>query len=467
MILDDPDNPLPTSEVAQPDKDARFSAYRVPRTERARRLTADIVGIIRDYEGAFGVRARRRKAKDKAIFMSTATAIISNAIHCDLLMPLKWVAVPCGKAVLGRRPTRYRPSLPKTLPYLLDVLTKGGLEFIEVRKGTRGARGLGSGRLTTFRAAPKLRRWIEDHGLTLADFGQSLDQETIVLKARKVKGKAESLDYKDDDRLCAEREALARINRHLAAADVSVNPNTLAERVDPSDRLLRRYYNNGSFDQGGRLFGGFWQSIPKERRQGALRIDGEPIVVLDYTQMGIRLLYALEGLPAPAADAYMPPAPGYYWHPSLPYWPREGMKKVLNAMLCRMGPLEKMPRETRPLFHARKHLRKVKASEVAAALLRHHEAVRHRFFTGYGLRLMRAESDVLIALLHALNGEGITALPIHDAVIVAARHRDRTAQLMRDVFRKVTGGEVDVREELNTGTTPAASPASLPSVTPI
>ena len=33
--------------------------------------------------------------------------------------------------------------------------------------------------------------------------------------------------------------------------------------IDVTQKRLRRIFNNGSFQQGGRFYGGWWQNIPK------------------------------------------------------------------------------------------------------------------------------------------------------------------------------------------------------------
>ena len=63
-------------------------------------------------------------------------------------------------------------------------------------------------------------------------------------------------------------------------------------------RELRRSFNLPArtplgverFDLGGRLFGGFWQSLEKQRRR-SIRLDGELIADLDFAAMFLRLAY--------------------------------------------------------------------------------------------------------------------------------------------------------------------------------
>ena len=58
------------------------------------------------------------------------------------------------------------------------------------------------------------------------------------------------------------------------------------------------------FDSGGRLFGGFWETLPKPVRRHGIRIDGEPVVELDYSQLNPLLSYHIADAPPQLGDAY-------------------------------------------------------------------------------------------------------------------------------------------------------------------
>lgn len=61
------------------------------------------------------------------------------------------------------------------------------------------------------------------------------------------------------------------------------------------DNFVYRVFNNGSWKQGGRFYGGFWQGIPSEYRR-YIRIDGFPTVEVDYSTHHPVLLYARKGI---------------------------------------------------------------------------------------------------------------------------------------------------------------------------
>ena len=100
---------------------------------------------------------------------------------------------------------------------------------------------------------------------------------------------------------------MQRINARLASLDLGFDPDhPRAPKVDVGERALRRIFNNGRFDHGGRLWGGFWQELSKRDRAAALALEGLRAVTLDYRQMGPRLLYA-RTRELPPADCYAVP----------------------------------------------------------------------------------------------------------------------------------------------------------------
>lgn len=60
---------------------------------------------------------------------------------------------------------------------------------------------------------------------------------------------------------------------------------------------------------------------------------------------------------------------------------------------------------------------------------------------------MRTESDILVRVILDLNARGITALGLHDAVIVAQPHADTAQAVMLDVCREVTGQTIPVTKD--------------------
>jgi hypothetical protein len=106
----------------------------------------------------------------------------------------------------------------------------------------------------------------------------------------------------------------------------------------------------------------------------------------------------------------------------------------MNAMLFSDGPLKNWPEET--LEHFPKG---TKLHDAMDALRRKHTPIAPLFGTGLGFQLMRIESDILITVITHLFKSGVTALPLHDAVLVAKSHARTAKEVMQAEFQLRTG----------------------------
>jgi len=162
-------------------------------------------------------------------------------------------------------------------------------------------------------------------------------------------------------------------------------------------------------------------------------IDGMDTVTLDYGQMIARVLYGHAGKPFEFQDAYsVPGLEGF----------RSGVKKVFSAMLYSNSPLIRMPQGCREFFP-----QKLKYDDVAGKIIQHHHQVADFLHAGVGPILTYQESNILIKVLTNLIDLGITALPLHDAVVVAKEHGEQTRSIMLSVFREVVGIEAIISSE--------------------
>jgi hypothetical protein len=287
-------------------------------------------------------------------------------------------------------------------------------------------------RRTTVRAGVLLRRWIEQQSLRLDEFGYSDDEEIIILKAdREWHGDSGKwVDYPETPQTEDWRRRLRTINRWLQASNIEYVGQG---RVNASARRLRRIFNNNSFEQGGRLWGGFWLDLRKLDRRENIRINGERVAELDYGQCNLRLLYGLLAQEVPEGDLYAVPR---FEHERY----RDGIKLVINSALSADKRQDRMPQGGRQLFP-----RKIKYGDVLNAVEQFHNRVADKFFRGVGMHLMFKESEVMMGVLDGAMEQDTPILPIHDAVLVPESKTAEVEALMKDVFRRLGGAEPRVR----------------------
>ena len=112
----------------------------------------------------------------------------------------------------------------------------------------------------------------------------------------------------------------SELNSWLEDADIGFDPRlTTARSMFERDGYIGISLK-GDFKSGGRLFRGFWQTLPKRARLLGISIEGEGVVELDYSQLNPMLAYARVRCSPPSGDAYTLPGLEQY-----PRWRKEGL----------------------------------------------------------------------------------------------------------------------------------------------
>ncbi|AEG49679.1 hypothetical protein Sphch_2002 [Sphingobium chlorophenolicum L-1] len=209
---------------------------------------------------------------------------------------------------------------------------------------------------------------------------------------------------------------------------------------------LYRIFNNGKeadprFDQGGRLFGGWWMYVPSRLRR-AVTINDKPTVEIDYRGCFPRMLYHEQGIDC-ADDPYDLPemqayeretgvAPGTY---------RPCVKWLMQILLNGKGRPGAVPRPTDILYPP-----DLSIDRMAGMIVAHHQPIEDAFGKGDGLRLMRTEADIALEIVGTATAEGWTALPVHDAFITTDDQRDRLRAAMIGAYVARLGREPVLKE---------------------
>lgn len=387
-------------------------------------------------------RKRKRKAKDQATFDAITTAIVADLCHFHLSNPDTNLGLTLSRAnkVLGEKDRYKPPYYNKTTVAALDLLCAPELGYVKQTIGTALDFSTGRRLQTTIRPGKALVSVLKSSNLDLSDFTISADAEVIVLKAYAPKSfgdtkvrNAGPIAYKDTATTNRYRAEVQAINRWLSEADISFDRREAVKTgieplsVDISNRRLTRIFTRGqkTFDSGGRLFGGFWQTLPKSVRLKGLRLNGEPVESLDYSALNPRIAYGLAGHKLPKSDPYA--IRGFEKN-------RDGVKKIFNAMLFVSKPLGRWPEETKELFPAGTTVRKV-----TAAILKAHPELSKLFHTEIGHHIQFLESQIMVAVLLQLKAKGLLGLPVHDAVVVPRSATKEAEVVLLRQFKRISG----------------------------
>lgn len=444
-------------ETEASGRDSWFNPGLTPATDRLRKVVAIVEGAVigREYK-------RAPKPRERNSLHTVLTVLVTNLVQHYLHSAPGGIAVPRAKRALGAKPTRYEPFVfPKPFPKWLDAL--GTLGFITQRIGVYS--GLpGQSKRTTVRAAARLIKLIEEHKVTLDDIHDDDAAEVIIL-SRSKRGywdddpKGRITRYDDTPDTLRFRSELRTINEWLAKADIQFDatgyrryvdalPRTRAGhsrypgQVDVNARKLRRRFTLGDFDfrSGGRLFGGFWEPLSKEARRRFIRIEGEAVTGLDYSQLNPLLCYHVAEAEPPARDAYTLPGLEEY---------RDSVKRVFNAMLFH-HPAVHFPKRSQEEIKANKRLfpKDVKCRDVVTKIENLHPKLKGILSNGHiGHHLQYLESQIMIRVLLQCRERNIVALPVFDCVVAKHTTEATVREIMKRQFRAVTGLSIEVKRE--------------------
>ncbi|WP_050382298.1 hypothetical protein [Bradyrhizobium pachyrhizi] len=396
--------------------------------------------LLADEDGQ-GLRQRKRKATDQEKFARAVEAICCGFTANALLGDGRAVAVR-----LGNYASSYTSVYGKHFNRAVELMKARGLLTL-----TLGHRSGAVRRASTITPSPAYWSVAPPPG----DWGDLYLEEHRAFVGINCDESGQRR-LRPEDWLGTAVAEMERINDHLRALPLCYNGSealSLVEIADrpwvyittPHHRTVRRAFK-GSFERGGRLYDGYWETMPRADRFRCLALNGEPVLNVDYGQLFLRLAYALSGLVPPAGDLY--DLTGCDHEAS--DWPslREGRKRMVNALISAKRALKQWPGRTsaeragvRGLFPAG-----TKPSNVVADIkARHHAIAAEWFERGRAGELQRLESDILIAVMLKLISVGIGALPLHDSVIVARSDGEAARRVMLEEARRIAGADIPVK----------------------
>ena len=196
------------------------------------------------------------------------------------------------------------------------------------------------------------------------------------------------------------------------------------QSIDFTRNQLYRIFNNSSFEDGGRFYGGWWQHIPRDFRR-YIEINRKPIEELDYSGHHIRILYAMEGL-APPDEPY-----------DLEGFDRDNQKLALLIMINADDEM--------PAIQAMRAKGIRNAKSLVEAIKTRHALIKDYFFTGIGNSLMYKDSVLAEKVMLRMLDLGAAVLPIHDSFIVRNSYAAELEKVMIEEFESMFGREAKLK----------------------
>lgn len=397
-------------------------------------------------------------ALDRAI--THMKVVLLNLYWSNHMCKERWLGYSRNNNRYGTIPFRYNRQRIEVHPLIKVIDGLHLLEYIDHADG-KFVGVAGKGRCSRMRATQKLiDLLIEEYGLTIDMVGRHPEEEVIYLKGIKAEGK-KLIYYEDTDETEEMRRFLNQYNEFIQKTYIDIDymgyehkrmlrrnsadyllklPTGL--NFDLSKRKMRRIFNNGSFTQGGRFYGGFWMEMPSKLRL-RLIIELQKVVEIDFGGIHIHLLYNAEGVDygATGQDPYR--IPGY----GTTTKDRNLFKKLLLATVNAQAD-GRSKGETKAAMALQKDINFNPTAypsdipdikKVISDFREHHAPISKYLCTGAGYHLMYQDSCIAEHVLKEMFEQRIPVLPVHDSFICPKQYADTLIDAMTAGYRHVTG----------------------------
>ncbi|WP_396189669.1 hypothetical protein [Flavobacterium sp.] len=378
-------------------------------------------------------------------------------VHCAI-SPLVSLAVPHSpRAYLKINNNGYIASYRIVVP-IVQVLESLG--WVTIKKGFRREEGFGE--VTTLQARGELIEVFKNIGFKYQDV--ALLREPIVIRNYDYDTKKK---YKQklakSDKVRKMTAQMNKINKHIKAQAICLlidneeftvltgkmagnkqgnlyhyRKSSFNQRyLDFGRTQLKRIFSRSKMDLGGRMYGGWWQSIPKDYRI-RITINYLPTIEVDYSGLHLYMLYHLEGKQPPTDDPYNI---GLWKEDEFTKEKRDIVKKIVNAMINdEFG-------DYKPTNKQKRILGIKSASKFKRQITEFHHEISHRFNSGYGLKLQYLDSQLAIEIMTRMNKMNITVLPIHDSFVVGFMDINLLVQTMAAVYKEQFGFDINMKSK--------------------
>lgn len=414
----------------------------------ARRFNLDLLASGDNATAAINDICQKLQVKSGQIIRAPSRrqlyCLMANLYHLHTKHPKFWLIV--SRRFQETTSTRFNPSgiVWKTQTKLTDLLLELG--YLQIVRGHfKRSRGAANSKQTRIRATQKLIDLLEHgHGWSNHIIGIHEEAEPIIMKGlRDENGQRKIIEYEDTKASIADRDLINRYNYFIRQQDIRA---PFTKNIQSPDLIFtRRIFSNGSWDEGGRLFGGEFQNLPKTERE-KITINNEAVCEIDIASCHATMAFADIG-----NDWFGNSGEDIYQVFKAASWPRDVIKLAFNIMMntsseekATKAIIKKVADENLNLGYEeldRPGWCKNLFADIKAA----YPELTPNFFQRRGMRYMRQEGDIALIVIGECLQHNVPVLTLHDSYIAPTQHRALLTGLIKAAFKKVVGVNCVVR----------------------
>tara|TARA_R110002110_G_scaffold3305_4_gene16856 strand:+ start:457 stop:2043 length:1587 start_codon:yes stop_codon:yes gene_type:complete len=330
---------------------------------------------------------------------------------------------------------------------VVDALVETGLVEQEIGFFDRDR---GKGKLSRIRSTEALRAKFRNARFSVLDISSHSERLTVELRIDDPESQKPSrVEYEPDERTETMSRSIEAYNSLLSRTfiDIPVLETNRLEIANGSpvfvnqrDKFVRRIFNRGSFDCGGRFYGGWWQRCPKEWRP-KIFLNDQPTNEIDFSGLHIVMLYAEAGVPyweAVGSDPYGIPVPDFLDDQTQ----TRSIAKSLMLVLVNADSVTSAYRAFRKKASSgslEKKMTNDQLDAVRQSLVERHPVIESALGSDAGIRLMNRDSDITSIIIDTFTDKRIPLLTLHDSYLVPNGYEDYLIDVMGGAFESVMG----------------------------
>ena len=365
----------------------------------------------------------------------------------------------------GTGTTRYNElNISAKIITVINTLKSDDVGLIGYKRGVEAQEGYGTGFISRIWAEPKLVRMFEKSAFNEFMIYSRHDRETVLLRDKD----KDDIPYEPTDEILSQRSLVKQYNELLERTFIDIgsanSPRLEIEKnkgsKDPNKphyvyithkgKFTHRVFNNGSWDEGGRFYGGFWQRIGEDYRKQILINDVETVEV-DFSSLHPVLAYAKKGIDyfkEYNVSPYDIPVEGIDDGEAA----REVIKKLFLLALNAGKEDASKAENDDVLFRAFRSefdysllggleykFTNDALGKILDSIKAKHPTIADQIATGAGLKLMNLDSKIVEFVIKQFLQTNTPILSVHDSFRVQTSQRDKLVRAMKDACAFVTG----------------------------
>ncbi|XOJ89666.1 hypothetical protein ABXT57_01990 [Methylophilaceae bacterium Uisw_097] len=384
---------------------------------------------------------RKNPSKNKSQLKTLVVNLYKNYLDDKT----RFVSINLGKSYYENLESRYNKLFISSI--MIDIVhALDELGFIRLNLGYYS---LKKSRISRIIGNDKLFKLFTQHQFSTEMIQTSREKELIVMRDI-VDDKKIDVPYEDTSLTNQWRDDLRKYNDLLNKTYIDIpefshkgitlpskgNKNqTYTISLNQSDKVVQRIFNNNSWEDGGRFYGGWWQRIPSDYR-GGIRFSTMPTSELDFSGLHINLIYLLCKKDFPKSDPYDIHGIGI-----------EGLNRrivkiillhIINAK-SRESAVKSITKRINFDTTLYKYVIQNNLDYLSFIdeILITHKPIKKYFFSGQGIKLQNFDAMMAEAVINHFTNLGIPILCIHDSFLITADKTKDLNQVMTEKYEQV------------------------------